>query len=529
MPRKSAPARFILSLIITLAAAAAAIHPLLPGLCGCSVLALAFETGFQGRVVDICSQEPIAGAIVSIKFLGRSTVTDSEGKYQLSAPPNSFPPSSRAYVTHGTQRAYGTYRTYGTFKTYYEVFVQASGYTEMSDTLQRVSKGNVTQLDFEMIPQNPTPEQRRIIDARLMVPQQPPAKAELDEWSRSRGFGLPSRQKEYLPSTIRVLMPDGHVELMDMEEYLKGVVPMEMPAFWSEQALRAQAVAARCYAATQHRHLDKGADVCTTTHCQCWSSRHYRETDQAVIDTQRVVATCDGSVIEAYYFAHCDGHTRNVEDVWTSYLPYCRSVWCACGSSSLCGHGVGMCQSGAQEMARQDSDYRQILSHYYTGITVQYIPPDLPSARFSTGDCVEVMPGYSGLELRAGPGEESPLITTLLEGSKGEVVENENNGQSVHGDYWWYVRFGNSIGWSQESGLERCDSPSFGITIGEEGKWQLGCFISSLRDLLARERATDFGRNPFEKGFLPSHFPKTFKSFGKGVQGEIPFPKGFPP
>ena len=149
--------------------------------------------------------------------------------------------------------------------------------------------------------------------------------------------------------------------------------------------------------------------------------------------------------------------------------------------TSLYGHGVGMCQTGAQAMARQGSDYRQILMHYYTGITVQEIPPDLPSTRFSAGDCVEVMPAYSGLELRAGPGEESLLITTLLEGSKGEVVENANNGQSVHGDYWWYVRFGNSIGWGRESGLERCDTPSFGITIGEEGKWQLGCFISSLK------------------------------------------------
>jgi hypothetical protein len=42
---------------------------------------------------------------------------------------------------------------------------------------------------------------------------------------------------------------------------------------------------------------------------------------------------------------------------------------------------------------------------------------------------------------------------------------------------------------------------------------------------------TDLGRNPFGKGFLPSHLPKTFKSFGKqgspvaGVQGEKPFSK----
>jgi len=470
MPRKSASTRFILALIITLAAYTAAMSPPLFGSRICSALTLAFETGFQGRVVDLCSQEPIAGVVVSIKSLGRSTVTDSEGKYQLSAPAT---PSHYSSETRGTYGAYGTY---------YEVFVQASGYTGMSDTLQRVFKGNATRLDFEMVPQNPTREQRRIIDARLMIPQRPPAKAELDAWSKGRGFGLPSRARGYLPSTIRVLMPDGHVELMDMDEYLKGVVPREMPAFWPEQALKAQAVAARCYAATQRRHADKGADVCTTTHCQCWSSKHYAETDQSVIDTQRVVATYDGSIIEAYYFAQCDGHTRNVEDVWISYLPYCRSVGCTCSTNYLYGHGVGMCQSGAQGMARQGSDYRQILSHYYTGVTVQGFSPDLPSTRFSAGDCVEVMPAYSGLELRAGPGAEFLLITTLLEGSKGEVFENTNNGQSVQGNYWWYVRFVNNIGWSIENGLERCDTPSFGITIGEEGKWQLACFISSILD-----------------------------------------------
>ena len=42
-------------------------------------------------------------------------------------------------------------------------------------------------------------------------------------------------------------------------------------------------------------------------------------------------------------------------------------------------------------------------------------------------------------------------------------------------------------------------------------------------------RGIDFGRNPFEKGFLPSHFPKTFKSLRKGVQGEDLFEKGFSP
>lgn len=425
-----------------------------------SFIALASESGFQGRVVDLCSQEPIAAAVVSIKSLGCSTVTDSEGRYRLSAPPNTHPGGSR----------------------YYEVSVQATGYTEMSETFQRVFEGKLTRLDFEMVLKNPTPWQRKIIDSKLMLGgQQSGARVEkLDAWSRLHGFVLPTRDRASLPATIRVLMPDGRVEIMDLEEYLKGVLPREMATGWPEEALKAQAVAARCYAVTQIRHAAQGADVCTTTHCQSWSSRHYADTDQAVIDTRRVVATYARSIIEAYYFAHCDGHTRNVEDVWISFLPYCRSVWCGCGYSFLYGHGVGMCQRGAQAMASQGIDYRRILTYYYQGVTVEELPPETASNRFSAGECVEVMSDY-GLELRTGPGEEYRLITTLLSGSKGEVLDQTNNGQASGGSYWWYLKFGNSTGWGKESGLKPCESPSFGITVGEEGKWQLGCFIQTLR------------------------------------------------
>jgi peptidoglycan hydrolase-like amidase len=64
-----------------------------------------------------------------------------------------------------------------------------------------------------------------------------------------------------VPDTINVLMPDGSVKTMDMDEYLKGVVPAEVGASWPYDALAAQAVAARCFASTADRHPDKGANV----------------------------------------------------------------------------------------------------------------------------------------------------------------------------------------------------------------------------------------------------------------------------
>lgn len=173
-----------------------------------------------------------------------------------------------------------------------------------------------------------------------------------------------------LPEKIRVLT-DGEVEVMDLEEYLKGVLPREMGKNAPLEALKAQAVAARCYAANAvkyPRHREVGADICTTTHCQVWSTTHDERTNQAVEGTKGIVATYDDEIIGAFYFGHCDGRTRNSEDVWVGALPYCRSVPCICGYDFMYGHGVGMCQRGAMKMAEEGATYEEILCHYYQGI-----------------------------------------------------------------------------------------------------------------------------------------------------------------
>jgi len=188
-------------------------------------------------------------------------------------------------------------------------------------------------------------------------------------------FSLRRKSSPGVPPTIRVLMPDGSVQVMEMEDYVKGVVPVEMGRTRPAEALKAQAVAARSYAATSHAHSDKGADICTTQHCQVWRSAHYAQTDIAVDQTRSEVATYSGEIIRCYYFAHCDGHTRSVVDVWHQDLPYLVSVPCICGFTFLYGHGVGMCQEGASAMATQGATYQEILKHYYTGIDISPTQP----------------------------------------------------------------------------------------------------------------------------------------------------------
>jgi peptidoglycan hydrolase-like amidase len=339
-------------------------------------------SGFSGKVTDLCSGEPIAEAVISIESLGLSTTTNSRGEYLLEVP---FPPASLLTLAPET----------------YEVSAQAAGYIDMSATRQEIvysaneadnadtadtpnspNLPNLITLNFEMILLNPTAEQEEIIEKKL---QAPPVRLS----SRfDPGFlfrPVPSRVTT-LPSTITVLMPNGEVEEMDLDEYVKGVIPQEMPASWPKDALKAQAIAAKCYAATHpNKWNHPEADVCTSPNCcQCWSPYHYATTDQAVIETSNIMAAYQGNIIQSFYFSHCDGHTRNIEDVWDGTevaVPYCRSVSCICGYTTLYAHGVGMCQWGAKEMASRGDNFQEILFHYYTGIAVTFSttsPTDTP-------------------------------------------------------------------------------------------------------------------------------------------------------
>jgi stage II sporulation protein D len=182
---------------------------------------------------------------------------------------------------------------------------------------------------------------------------------------------------DHAASKIRVLMPDGSVAVMNLEVYLRGVVPTEMPWSWPLEALKAQAVAARTYAmgAIAHsRHADRGADICTDVHCQAYNaSRINDRTDLAIELTRGQVVAYDGELARTFYSANCGGRTRSNKSVWGGDpLPYLLPVDCVHPGPKY-GHGVGMCQWGAHDMAQQGADYVTILKHYYTGVEIENV------------------------------------------------------------------------------------------------------------------------------------------------------------
>ena len=277
--------------------------------------------------------------------------------------------------------------------------------------------------------------------------------------------------------SLRLLLPDGTVTSLSLEDYLRGVLAAEMPASFHPEALKAQAVAARTYCmrkqgAGSQRHPQ--ADVCTDfACCQAWLSweesvarwgedapRYVEKIAQAVTDTDGLVCLYEGKPIDAVFFASAAGRTSDAKEVWGNDVPYLVSVdspegeevpgwhseavfspdefaekihavhpeadltgpasaWLTglstdefgavagltIGGVPLTGpevrsilglrsahfvptatedaltfavtghgHGVGMSQYGANALAAQGKDFRDILSWYYTGVTIDHMP-----------------------------------------------------------------------------------------------------------------------------------------------------------
>lgn len=181
---------------------------------------------------------------------------------------------------------------------------------------------------------------------------------------------------------VKILMTDGNIAELHLEEYLRGVIGQEISPSSPLAALKAQTVAARSYAlyAVKYpRHNEVKAHLCATEHCQAYNIKAINPTsDAAVYATIGEYMTYDGQVIDALYSADCGGRTIGNDEAWGSApVAYLRPVDCIKKDGNVRGHRVGMCQMGAIWMAQYaDRDYRAILRHYYTGIDFAVIQYD---------------------------------------------------------------------------------------------------------------------------------------------------------
>jgi stage II sporulation protein D len=119
------------------------------------------------------------------------------------------------------------------------------------------------------------------------------------------------------------------INYVDLESYLYSVLGGEMNGNWPQEALKAQAVAARSYALFRRtRDGNSSFDLCDTARCQVYRGVQDESTgtQTAVNATAGQVLTYNGTIIEALFHSSSGGHTENVEDVWGTRVPYLRAV-----------------------------------------------------------------------------------------------------------------------------------------------------------------------------------------------------------
>ena len=160
--------------------------------------------------------------------------------------------------------------------------------------------------------------------------------------------------KDYRGEICLVLNPRGRINVVNalpLEQYLRGVVPLELsPGAYPEiEALKAQAVAARSYAlAHLGQHREEGFDLVDDTRAQVYGglSAERELTNRAIEETRGIAAVFpneDGKLtpIEALYTANCGGRTENNDEVFGSKpVPYLRAVACSPDRQSFGGRDI---------------------------------------------------------------------------------------------------------------------------------------------------------------------------------------------
>lgn len=153
----------------------------------------------------------------------------------------------------------------------------------------------------------------------------------LKSWQGKTSVPVKVDSKPYR-GAIKIVPVSGGMQIINetsLESYLYGVVPAEAVPSWPQEALKAQAVAARTYALyTMKQNSNKAYDVVPTTSHQVYNgqSGEYDSTNRAVDATKGMVMMYKGAPIQALFHADGGGYTEDSVNVWGSDVPYLKGV-----------------------------------------------------------------------------------------------------------------------------------------------------------------------------------------------------------
>jgi len=119
------------------------------------------------------------------------------------------------------------------------------------------------------------------------------------------------------------------INALPVDEYIKGVIPLESPASWPIEALKAQAVAARTYALTTSK-AGAGFEHYPDTRSQVYggAGAEHPSTNLAAEQTAGQLVTYDGTPVPTYFFSTSGGRTEDVENttLGNEPKPWLKSV-----------------------------------------------------------------------------------------------------------------------------------------------------------------------------------------------------------
>ncbi len=143
----------------------------------------------------------------------------------------------------------------------------------------------------------------------------------------------PTRPAKQYRGSVEISLKDGVLVLINivgLEDYVRGVLPEEMPASYPMESLKAQAVAVRTYAlANKGKHKSEGYDICDTNMCQLYGGVSVENTtcSKAVEETAGTLLVFDGQPADVLYSTDCGGVTQDYSEFHPGKIvPYLRMV-----------------------------------------------------------------------------------------------------------------------------------------------------------------------------------------------------------
>ena len=135
---------------------------------------------------------------------------------------------------------------------------------------------------------------------------------------------------------VKVKRSNGSVDVIELEEYIIGVVSAEMPAMFHKEALKSQAVIARTYAL---KAINSGKTLTDNESTQSYKSKeelkilwggnynsYYNKIQECVNETKGMYLTYNGNYIDAVYHSTSNTKTESSSNVWGNFYPYLVSV-----------------------------------------------------------------------------------------------------------------------------------------------------------------------------------------------------------